>query len=107
MKEGAALYTCSIKILPVCLLADLESAAAPRLIPSDLAGKTGPEKPAQAHCRRANIPATDNGNRPAAAHPASRYASCSALKLDNSGKNPKQDPSCICVRICLGDITHQ
>lgn len=44
MKEGAALYTCSIKILPVCLLADLESAAAPRLIPSDLAGKTGPEK---------------------------------------------------------------
>lgn len=44
MKEGAALYTCSIKILPECLLADLESAAAPCLIPSDLGGKTGLEK---------------------------------------------------------------
>lgn len=44
MKEGAVHYTCSIKILPECLLADLESAAAPRLIPSDLGGKNRPEK---------------------------------------------------------------
>lgn len=44
MKKGAMLYTWSIKILPECLLADLEAAAAPSLIPSYLASKIGPGK---------------------------------------------------------------